>query len=65
VWCFVACVLIFTGYGIIVGGGVWCGGVIMLEICVPWLEVIGYVWFNVSSNWLQVVCGRVLFGESM
>ena len=18
----------------------------MLEICVPWLEVIGYVWFN-------------------
>jgi len=35
----------------------------MLEICVPWLEVIGYVWFNVSSNWLQVVCGRVLFGE--
>jgi len=37
----------------------------MLEICVPWLEVIGYVWFNVSSEWLHVVCGRVLCGGSM
>ena len=37
----------------------------MLEICVPWLEVIGYVWFNVRSEWLQVVYGRVFCGESM
>jgi len=36
---------------------VWCGGVIVLEMCVPWLAVIGYVWFNVSSEWLQVVSG--------
>ena len=41
------------------------GGVIMLENCVPWLDVIGYVWFSGSSEWLQVVCGRVLCGESM
>ena len=41
----------------------WCGGVIMFEICVLWLEVIGYVWFNVSSEWLQVVCGRVLLDK--
>ena len=47
------------------GGGLWCGGVIVLEIYVPWLDVIGYVWFNVSSEWLQVVCGRVLCEESM
>jgi len=37
----------------------------MFEICVPWLEVIGNVWFNVSSERLQVVCGHVLCGESM
>jgi len=37
----------------------------MLEICVAWLEVIGNVRFNVSSEWLQVVCGRVLRRESM
>ena len=43
----------------------WCGGVIVLEICVPWLEVIGNIWFNVSSEWLHMVCGRVLCGESM
>jgi len=36
---------------------VWCGGVIILEMCVPWLAVIGYVWFNVCSEWLQVVGG--------
>jgi hypothetical protein len=29
----------------------------MLEICVPWFEVIGYVWFNGSSEWLEVVGG--------
>jgi len=38
--------------------GAWCEGVIMLEICVPRLEVIGNVWFNVSLEWLQEVCGR-------
>jgi len=27
----------------------------MLEMCVPWLAVIGYVWFNVCSEWLEVV----------
>jgi hypothetical protein len=43
----------------------WCGGVIMLETCVPWLAVIGYVWFNVRSEWLQVVGGRLLCGGSM
>ena len=37
----------------------------MLEICVQLLEVIGNVWFNVSSEWLQVVCGQVLCGESV
>jgi len=37
----------------------------MLEICVSWLEVIGNVWFNVGSEWLQMVCGQVLCGESM
>jgi len=44
---------------------VWWGGLIILEICVPLLEVIDNIWFNVSSEWLQVVCGRVLCGESM
>ena len=34
----------------------------MLEICVLWSEVVGNVWFNVSSEWLQVVCGQVLSG---
>jgi len=37
----------------------------MLQICVPWLEVTGNVWFNVSSEWLHVVYGRVLCGETM
>ena len=31
------------------------GGIIILEICVPWLEVISDVWFNVISELLQVV----------
>jgi len=44
---------------------VWCGGVIMLEMCVPWLAVIGYPWFNVCSEWLQMVGGRVLCGGIM
>jgi len=30
----------------------------MLEMCVLWLAVIGYVWFNICSEWLQVVGGR-------
>jgi len=34
----------------------------MLDICVPWLEVIGNVRFNVSSELLQAVCGWVLCG---
>ena len=37
----------------------------MLEICVLWLEVTGYIWFNVSSEWLQVVGGWVLRGGSI
>jgi len=40
-------------------------GVIMLEMCVPLLAVIGYVWFNVCSEWLQVVGGQVLCGGSI
>jgi len=44
---------------------VWCGGVIMLEMCVLWLAFIGYIWFNVCSEWLQVVGGLVLCGGSM
>ena len=35
----------------------WCGVVIMLEMCVQWSAVIGYVWFDVCSEWLQVVGG--------
>ena len=34
-------------------------------MCVPWLAVIGYVWFNVCSEWLQVVSGRELCGGGM
>jgi len=30
----------------------------MLEMCVQWLAVIGYVGFNECSEWLQVVGGR-------
>ena len=29
----------------------------MLEICVQWLAFVGYVWFNVCSEWLQMVVG--------
>jgi len=29
----------------------------MLEMCVKWLAFVGYVWFNVCSEWLQVVSG--------
>jgi len=29
----------------------------MLEMCVPWLAVIVYVWFNVCPERLQVVSG--------
>ena len=32
----------------------------MLEMCVPWLAVIGYPWFNVCSEWLQVLCGGIM-----
>jgi len=45
--------------------GAWCGGVVVLEMCVPWLEVASYVWPNVCSEWLQVVSGWVLSGGSM
>jgi len=31
----------------------------MLEMCLPWLAVFGYMWFNVCSERLQVVGGRV------
>ena len=34
---------------------VW--GCYHVGMCVPWLAVIGYVWFNVCSEWLQVVDG--------
>ena len=37
----------------------------MLEMCVPWLAVIGYVWFNVRSEWLQVVCGGGCYLEEV
>jgi len=32
---------------------VW--GCYHVGMCVPWLAVIGYVWFNVCSEWLQVM----------
>ena len=34
-----------------------CGGVVVLEKCVLWLEVASYVWPNVCSEWLQAVSG--------
>ena len=45
--------------------GAWCGGVVVLDKSVLWLEVASYVWPNVRSEWLQVVSGRVLCGGSM
>jgi len=34
--------------------GAWCGGVVVLEMCVPWLEVASYIkpWFLFQSMWL-------------
>jgi len=37
----------------------------MFEMCVPWLAVVGYVWFSLCSELLQVMGGRVLCGGSM
>ena len=52
-------------YHILLCEGAWCGGVVMLGMCVPWLEVLSYVWPSVCSEWLQVVSGRILCGGSM
>jgi hypothetical protein len=35
--------------------GAWCGVVVVLEMCMLWLEVASYVWTDVCSEWLQVV----------
>ena len=45
--------------------GAWCGCVVVLDMCVLWLEVAYCVWSNVCSEWLQVVSGLVLCGGSM
>ena len=44
--------------------GAFCGGVVVLEMCVLWLEVASYVWTNVCSEWLQAVSGGVLRAEN-
>jgi len=79
-WCLVSCVwhavgcvlcdvlwpvFYFSQVKVLSGEWVWFRGVIVLENCVPWLEVSSNVWFNVNSEWLQVVCGCVLCAECM
>jgi len=43
--------------------GSCCGGAVVLEMCVLWLEVASHVWSNVCSEWLQVVSGGLCGGS--
>ena len=54
----------FSPVEVLSWGGAWCGGNIVVEVCVPRFVVASYVWPNICSEWLQVVSGQVLYGGS-